>query len=49
MFEALFRLIFEAALWQEKRRQAKAEKVKAGERSLREELEAAEKRKREAS
>jgi hypothetical protein len=49
MFEAIFRLFFEAAMWGEKRRQAKAEKVKAGERALREELEAAERRRKSLS
>lgn len=49
MLESFFKLIVDAVLWNAKRRQEKAEKARAGERSLREELEAAEKRKREAS
>lgn len=45
MLDAIFRLFFEAALWNEKRRIAREEQKAASRKALLEELEAAEKRK----
>lgn len=47
MFDAVFRFFFEWALWQERRRKAVEDQKDASRRALQEEIEAAEKRKRE--